>query len=152
MRELELLRFWTGDLGTLGQLWHEGECKLRTIELPWVSNKLRISCIPAGRYLVGLDNTRTKGICYRVLNVPDRTDILIHVANWGGDRRKPHLKSDLLGCIGFGDAHRELDGQLGVSDSKRTLAWFRTWMSDEPFYLTIRWANSLQATETETET
>jgi hypothetical protein len=64
------------------------ELNLCTLELPWLDNQRNISCIPAGQYPI-----RVEGKRIRVLDVPGRDGILIHVAN------KP---SELRGCIAVG--------------------------------------------------
>ena len=64
-----------------------------TIELPWKDNEVRVSCIPAGTYTVKQHTSPSKGSCFEIQDVPGRTHILLHVANWA---------KDVLGCIGPG--------------------------------------------------
>lgn len=88
--ELTLLR--TYDLrGTNGELWYNGSIVCRTIELPWLFNWRKISCIPEGRYQLTKRYTSERGWHLLVENVPGRTLILIHPAN---DALK-----QLRGCI-----------------------------------------------------
>jgi hypothetical protein len=61
-----------------------------TLELPWLENKHNISCIPSGTYEVGKVTSMTKGKCFMVYDVPDRTNILIHKGNF---------TIDTQGCI-----------------------------------------------------
>ena len=68
--------------GTIGRLTVDGEFVCFTVELPWRSNKKDVSCIPAGLYDLGYYSSPTKGSCLHVLNVPDRSYILFHKANY----------------------------------------------------------------------
>ena len=60
------------------------------LELPYKSNACNISCIPAGIYPFEKRNDYRLGKTIRILNVPNRTGILVHVGNY--------LK-DTEGCI-----------------------------------------------------
>jgi hypothetical protein len=85
--ELELLRSYDPE-GT------NGELKLvvcNTIELPWLQNQQNISCIPEGRYELRKRLVEKFGLHLLVVDVPDRSWILIHSAT----DAKAHLK----GCI-----------------------------------------------------
>ncbi len=77
--------------GTNGQLYHGTDLLCFTIELPWLFNQSRISCIPEGRYLL----QKRYSVKYKwhllLPEVPGRSLILIHPAN---DARK-----ELKGCI-----------------------------------------------------
>jgi hypothetical protein len=67
---------------------------LYTIERPWINNVKNISCIPEGFYVVERRHSPRFGDdMWMVIDVPNRTDILIHVAN---------RASDVQGCIGIG--------------------------------------------------
>ena len=52
--------------------------------------------------------------------MPGRAGILIHVANWGGNREKGYI-CDLLGCIGPGRMVGRLKGQKAVVSSRPAL-------------------------------
>ena len=86
---LILRRFFDDGVTTLGLL----DGKFWTVERPWLDNQLRISCIPTGEYKVKRHISPSKGTCYSVEDVPGRTHILIHVANWS---------HELMGCIAPG--------------------------------------------------
>ncbi|MDD5543883.1 MAG: DUF5675 family protein [Acidobacteriia bacterium] len=81
-----------------------------TIELPWKDNAKNVSCIPMGIYRCCLtwraDGTRT----FRVMNVPERDDILFHKAN---------TIADLKGCIGIAEEFGEMGGKPAVLSSGR---------------------------------
>jgi hypothetical protein len=66
--------------------------ELYTIERPWIDNKVRVSCIPEGEYLVLPDNTG-RFQYFSVKNVTNRSAIEIHPANYA---------SELMGCIAPG--------------------------------------------------
>jgi hypothetical protein len=85
--ELELFRTYDPE-GT------NGELKLvvcNTIELPWLQNKRNVSCIPEGRYELRKRFIKKFGLHLLVVDVPDRSWILIHPAN--------DAKTQLKGCI-----------------------------------------------------
>lgn len=78
-----------------------------TLELPWVSNQRSISCIPEGRYELRRRYSPRFKEHFEVVDVPDRTAILIHPAN--------NAQRELRGCIapvsqllapGWGDRSR----------------------------------------------
>lgn len=98
-------------LQTLGELLYQGKVVAKTIELPWKSNKNRISCIPTGIYQVVRRKSAKYGDHFHVLNVPGRSYILIHHGNY---------YNDFLGCIGVGASHADIngDGFLDVTSSK----------------------------------
>ncbi len=85
---------------------------LNTLELPWKNNQPNISCIPAGLYPYKKRWSEKNGrIVIELLNVPGRTDIEIHIANYF---------HELLGCIAVGVGRADIDGngQMDVTNSK----------------------------------
>jgi len=88
--ELELIRTYHPD-GTNGELLLNGDKVCSTIELPWKENKSRVSCIPEGRYELRKRYSPRFGHHFIVMNVQDRSFILMHTAN---DAMK-----ELKGCI-----------------------------------------------------
>ena len=62
-----------------------------TIELPWKNNQRQISCIPEGTYELKKRHTARFGDHLILLNVPNRSYILLHAAN---DAMK-----EIKGCI-----------------------------------------------------
>ena len=85
-----------------------------TLELPWRGNEQNVSCIPLGNYGVIPWESPKHGKCLKIMNVPGRDDILIHVLNW------PH---QTLGCIGVGNDFKDLDKDriLDISASTKAL-------------------------------
>lgn len=88
--ELELIRTYFPN-GTNGEFFLSGVRICSSIELPWLDNKARISCIPEGRYELTKRYSQRFGWHLQVMNVKNRDLILIHPAN---DAIK-----ELKGCI-----------------------------------------------------
>lgn len=90
---LELERFAYSPMGTFGRLRANGfECF--SIEEVWNDNRPNISCIPVGTYRLKRGNFPKHKEAFQVMDVPNRTAILIHVAN---------TIKDIEGCIGPGE-------------------------------------------------
>lgn len=89
-----------------------------TLELPWRENQSEISCIPNGDYEAAYREHPKHGWCYEILNVPDRTSILIHAGN---------TVADSEGCVITG-MRRGTDG-VSVEDSRAALADFMAAMN-----------------------
>ena len=77
--------------GTQGVLEWKGTLICYTIELPWLGNQRRISCIPEGEYILQLRFSPKFKWHFLLMDVPGRDLILIHPAN--------DAKLELLGCI-----------------------------------------------------
>jgi hypothetical protein len=88
--ELELIRAYHPG-GTNGEIQYEGQKVCLSIELPWLNNKRRVSCIPEGRYEIRRRFTEKRKHHLILVGVPGRDAILIHPAN--------DAKKELLGCI-----------------------------------------------------
>ena len=94
-----------GIVPTLGYL-HVDKEVIHTVELPWRQNERNVSAIPPGRYK--LAKNADKGVI-EVLDVPGRTGIQIHPANWC---------HELKGCIGVG---MDFNGTGGVQESRKAM-------------------------------
>ena len=121
-----LIRRESGPAGTFGTLEVEG-LHLHTVELPWRDNARGVSCIPAGEYDVIRWESPSKGDCFKVLDVPDRDDILIHAGN---------TIHDFQGCIGVGHERGHLKGMPAVLYSRLAMADLRQ-IAPDGFRLTI---------------
>ena len=88
--KLELIRKYFSK-GTNGDLLLNGEKICSTIELPWKQNKPQVSCIPEGEYELRKRYTSRFGRHFILMNVPNRSYILLHAAN---DALK-----EIKGCI-----------------------------------------------------
>lgn len=107
-----------GPAQTEGQLWvtnEKGEIIFRcfTLELAWKNNLPKQSCIPAGSYRITPRFSQKYKHHLHILDVPNRSWILIHEANFS---------YELLGCIAVGRATRDInrDGLKDVTDSLLT--------------------------------
>ena len=96
----------SGIFGTLSN--EDGELLCDTFELPWRQNKRSESCIPKGLYRAEVVVTKRFGRCVYIHDVPDRSDILIHIGNTATDTR---------GCILVGNYRQ----YAGVRDSRNCM-------------------------------
>jgi len=85
-----------------------------TLELPWNDNKKQISCIPKGEYNVEKRQSTKYKNHFHVLDVPNRSYILIHQGNYNW-----HTK----GCILVGKTLTDInnDGLRDVTSSVATM-------------------------------
>jgi hypothetical protein len=86
-----------------------------TLELPWKNNQRNISCIPSAFYNVVPRYSEKFKNHLHILDVPNRSWILFHAANW---------PRDIEGCIavGLGFADIDVDGLLEVASSRIAMA------------------------------
>lgn len=91
---------------------------LKSLELPDKNNARRISCIPEGTYWVDQITRPNGDLAFLLNDVPGRTAILIHIANFASG-----LKVDLEGCIAPGLRFTDInkDGNLDVEDSTKAM-------------------------------
>ncbi len=100
---------------TLGMLhYSEGisSVSINTLELSWKDNEKGISCIKEGVYDWKKSwSVKHKMYVIRLLNVPGRDNIEIHIANFF---------HDLLGCIAVGIGLKDIDkdGEIDTTSSK----------------------------------
>ena len=100
------------------------------LELPFLENEKKISCIPPGEYQCRKNNHYRFGLSAHVLSVPGRTGIMIHKGNF-------HFNT--TGCILLGYDFRDLnqDNLLDVTMSGTTMVEFYKRIS-ENFTLIIK--------------
>ena len=122
MKVLTLARAYLSDR-TIGRL-HGFGIDMCTLELPWKSNKVDVSCIPEGAYRVQRDRTG-KHQAYKVTDVKGRTGIEFHVGNY---------KEDTQGCILVGT---QMGGYGNVHYSKAAIGLLIEHMGDEDFLLYV---------------
>ena len=77
--------------GTNGKLESEGKLICHTIELPWEMNETKVSCVPEGKYFIRKRYSAKYQWHLELVDVPNRTYILIHPAN--------NAQKELHGCI-----------------------------------------------------
>lgn len=88
--ELQIVRTYFFE-GTNGCLLYNGHMICRTIELSWKENQSRVSCIPEGKYRLMKRYSRKFGWHLEILDVKNRSLILIQTAN--------NATKELMGCI-----------------------------------------------------
>ena len=100
-----------------------------TCERPWLDNQNNVSCIPIGLYLCRWTlSPRLKRFTYEVLNVPRRSGIRIHSANF---------PSQVLGCIALGEKYGKMDGMQGVFCSVTAIRQFEAALNKQDFILEV---------------
>jgi hypothetical protein len=133
--------------GTFGDFVLDDGTKFKCGELPWKDNANGVSCIPASPvgkpYKCKWFNSPKHGWCYMVYNVPNRSMIQIHSANFMGDESAGRF-AQLLGCIALGKKLGNLETfagsgkfQMAVLQSKGAIAEFEDNMKHEEFLLTV---------------
>lgn len=125
MIDIVLKRFCYHPQGTLGVIDFAGE-RFYTVERPWIDNKPYVSCIPTGSYNMRRRESPRFGETWHVLDVEDRTHILIHVANF---------PSDVQGCIGLGT--KLMNDRIAVSNSRAAIKDFEAITRDLDWNLVI---------------
>lgn len=117
--KLLVTRTWETSKSICGELLVDGQFECFTLEparlAPVNPNH---PCIPAGTYpLIMTPSPHLGYITPELINVPGRTDIRIHIANY---------PKDVLGCTAVGDTHSEnYVGQSAVA-FKRLMVLLRT--------------------------
>lgn len=84
-----------------------------TLELPWLANRRRVSCIPTGLYHCKRVDSPKFGDTFEITDVPNRDEILFHGAN---------TIADLLGCVGLAEFYHRFNGMAGVANPHKGAA------------------------------
>lgn len=98
MLGLEIHRIYQTEELTLGIFFLNEKPSFISLELPWKNNESQVSCIPIGEYLcvrrkASANITADIGEAFEIKSVPNRSDILIHVANY---------PKEIKGCVAIG--------------------------------------------------
>ena len=114
---------------------------VHTVELPWRDNKQQRSCIPVGSYKCAIVKSPKFGRVYGVLNVPGRSNVLIHSANFAGDVENGWT-SQLHGCIAPAMRVGQMRNNAGAMQSaglvsRPALSRLMEWADGQPFELEI---------------
>lgn len=117
---LKLIRVSEYDGATYGVMIIGDKPEFVTLEESWRDNERMISCIPQGRYTIKLHRSPKFGLCYKVLNVPERDEILIHVGN---------TSADTTGCILLGQRYGQVGDRYGIMGSRLAVDRFMVLMS-----------------------
>jgi hypothetical protein len=79
------------EVSTIGNLYLDDEWLCDTLELPYLDNQRKISCIPTGQYKVKLrlpkESATRDYLHLLVQDVPNRDYILFHIGNSAKDTR-----------------------------------------------------------------
>ena len=140
MIRARLTRDESSDHGTLGCLVADGlPGAVNIMEPPWRDNRRNRSCIPNGAYVVVPHISPRFGRCLLVTGVPERSHILFHSGNVGGDVEMG-LKTHTLGCLlpGLRRGHLDVRGrrQRAVLVSRTAMRHILDW-AERPFELII---------------
>lgn len=101
---------------------------LATLELPWRNNKRNVSRIWNKVYIVDHFDSVSHPNCFLLRDTKPRTGILIHIVNY---------VQDLLGCIGVGLTHTDInrDGKYDLAHSREALDKLRAICKNEEYIL-----------------
>ena len=122
--------------GTFGTITLPTGLQLLTGELPWRDNVSKSSCIPVGTYVCKSLTSPKFGKCYTICNVPNRSNILFHAANYCG-LSSESKKQELQGCIALGLGFAKVNNQKIITSSRLALKQFHSALNWQPFTLTI---------------
>lgn len=130
IRTVKLTRIVDDGVQTSGKLEIDNFACM-TLERAWKNNQSNISCIPRGTYRVKYTfSPKFLKYTYQVMDVPNRTGIRIHSANYF---------FDLLGCIALGSGYSSLnsDREKDIINSRATIKSFEDFMQRKDFNLEI---------------
>jgi hypothetical protein len=119
MKALRLIRVAEFNDATLGVFLIDGRPLFVTLEDKWRDNERQVSCIPKGRYKIVSHVSPRFGKCYKVADVPNRTDILIHAGN---------THKDTHGCILLGLMYGSISSDAAILSSRVAIDNFMTEM------------------------
>lgn len=89
------------------------------MEPPWKNNQKNESCIPEGDYSAVRFDSPRYGHTLKLINVPDRSDIIFHTGN---------NANDTDGCILTGSGFADWNKSVAIVDSKTAFAEFQSWL------------------------
>ena len=110
----------------------KNHARFTSLELPWLNNQNNISCIPPGTYKAKKVLSPTFGWCIQILNVPNRTGILLHFGNY---------YTNTKGCILIGEsfAHINKDSQIDITASRKAMKKLTSYFTpNQIFDITIQ--------------
>ncbi len=139
-KKITLQRF-VHDKVTFGKLtleWIPGHKDIYTLELPWLNNKQKVSCIPQGIYNCRPYTSLKYKNVWTLLNVPGREAILIHSGNFASDVRLQvgSHSSDTEGCILVGLSIDEKVPMIGKS--KAAMDYLKELIGGDNFSIEVK--------------
>ena len=135
MKEILIERIKSDKYGTKGVMSINGITICNTLELQWLENKRKESCIPEGSYEARPFKSSKHGEVYVLFGVPERGGILIHKGNFAGQHP---LKSDSNGCILLGIGFGKLSEQPAILNSKSGMQKFMDVVNNENVQIIIK--------------
>ena len=117
--KLKLVRVSEHNDATLGVLCLDARPIAVTLEDKWRDNERMVSCIPTGHYKVKRHISPKFGECFKVIEVPERSEILIHAGN---------THKDTHGCILLGLQFGTIGTEAAILSSRAAVANFMTLM------------------------
>ena len=103
---------------------------LFSLERPWKNNSRNVSSIPYGNFRCDYTySPRFKRKLYLLRDVPGRSGIRIHAANWS---------YELMGCIALGMQIGVLEGEVGLLRSAPAIEKLVRFMNEDSFLLEVR--------------
>jgi hypothetical protein len=122
MKQLRLTRVGEHQDAMFGVLAIDGRPVCVTLEDKWRNNERMISCIPKGKYVIKRHKSPKFGECFKVENVPNRSEILIHAGN---------TDADTHGCILLGTMFGMVGEKAGILSSRSAMSSFNLLMLNE---------------------
>lgn len=118
------------DYATYSRLLNEdGHEECVTLELPWKNNQRGVSCIPAGTYTAERYFSPDHGYTlFRLIDVPDRSDVELHIGCLPRDSRGCILLGTVFGHVDYADGKPGASGE-GVTGSHTA---FHSFMASHP--------------------
>jgi hypothetical protein len=120
-----------GELQIFDEDTGELEFVCKTLELPWLDNKVMASCIPEGFYDVVPRTSNKYKEHLHILDVVDRSYILIHWGNYVGTPNPRTGLPDVRGCVLVGKEHTDINGD-GIKEVVSSKATFKALMEVAP--------------------
>jgi hypothetical protein len=108
--------------GVFGVLMYRNRPLCVTCEDPWKDNQRDISCIPEGKYACKPHDGMKFANVWRLMNVPNRSAILIHCGN---------TQKDTHGCILVGQSFTTFGDQQGIAGSQNAMKLLRDTLPTE---------------------
>jgi len=142
MRIVNLFRLGSNEQGSPGVLVCDF-LVMHALELPDHNNTPNLSRIPEGEYFVTRRYSPSFGRdTYWIKNVPGRSYILLHGANFAGDKPKG-WQTHLQGCVTLGMSSGVMRNKYGKSQrcvlrSREAIRKFEEYMNLEDFKLIIK--------------
>lgn len=111
--KLKLKRKIISNRAILGTLFNEKNQEIcKTLENPYLNNHRNISSIPCGCYKVVSYSSPKYPNVWEIIEVKNRSKILIHQGNF---------EEDTQGCVLVGKKWSFINGKIAVSSSRLTL-------------------------------